>query len=232
MLPGRIGRLLQISRSHGFSMLALIAGNVMPLINVLFLGANTYDLIYFFWLEGAVIGGLSVVRLLSMIRRDVSVLSVPLAVAVFVPLYGAILWLCLYLILSMPVIVELVADGTNNLSSLPSTSDPLGMIKSSYRTGTIGCVIGFLLGQGYAFYDRYHHSTGFRNARAMAVIGHACQRVMIILVVCGIGFWTVFVTLNPVHLIALMVVLKTLYDLWENSAAFDPLNMPGSYYRV
>ncbi len=213
---------LGISGDHKTSKLGLVAANLIILGGVFFLGWNVYDLIYFYWVEAGIIGCLTVIRLASLVRTDASIVLVPVGIALFVVWYLALMLLLLYVIQSIPILTDVVNQGINRVSELPLLYEPLALLKESIRPGLWLAVIGFVFGQGIAFYDRYNHAAGFRSARALGVIGHACQRLLVVLFIVGLGVPMIFFAPEQIWFALIFVFFKLVFDLWENSKSFNP----------
>ena len=198
--------------------MALLAANVAPVFGVLFAGWGVFPLVFLYWVENAVIGLFTVVKMLSARpndpdrRRGRTVLT-----ALFIFHYGAFVFG--HGVFLMVIFATQRPDGMEGRAAFENL---LGQIAD---LGLILAAVGLLASHAWSFVTNYlpaeRHSAQFKKL-AMAPYGRV---ILLHLFIIG-SAWLVMKLGSPLPVLLLFVAMKTTVDLlahlYEHRKAQSP----------
>ena len=187
------------------SWLALVAANVAPVFGVLFAGWGVFPLVFLYWLENAVIGVLTVLKMLSARPNDPDGRRGRIGLtALFVFHYGAFVFG--HGVFLMVVFAAQRPDGHEGRAAFEYL---LGQIT---EWGLLLAAIPLLASHAWSFVTNYpraeRHSAQLKQL-AMAPYGRV---ILLPLFIIG-SAWRVLKLGSPLPVLLLFVALKTTVDL-------------------
>ncbi len=175
-------------RTRG-SLAALLLANVLPLAGVVFLGWDVLEPLLVYWAESMVIGGYTLLRMLTAGQGGPRRLFL---MPFFVVHYG------------MFVTIQLVVMlGFLGLDPRPALASP----------ALHGAVAGFVASHGYSFVAHWLRGPERANADAGDEFSRPYARVFVQQIVVIFGGWILLMTGDARGYVALLVALKIAVDV-------------------
>ncbi|GEM_PF-3162875 len=209
---------------HLTSLLGILIGNIVPVAVVIIEKGSVEDLLFFYWLETVLIVVVMMIRMLVFgFQGKASLFWMTLFAAAAGAFFAAFLYFMFWLGINMAVIRDTVNGTLDHLPDMADLDEPLKVLQEAMRPGVWSCIAGFIAGQGFSFFDRYKHAEHYREAPAMEVFGHTMQRFLLLMAIWVTGSTAAIIGSSMIFFALAMLVLKLIYELWENSRFFDPL---------
>ena len=194
------------------SAIVLLAANSLPLLGVLLFDWSVFDVVFFYWAENVIIGGINVVRILTsggdIVSADdprlrgrklprVNGSAKVFLASFFAVHYGLFCWG------HQQFVIGLFGDGRSVVDVI---SDPV-----------IG--VGLLAIAGshlFSFFKNYIGGGENQRTTAAALMKRPYGRIIVLHVTIIVGGFLVMLADSPVLLLVALVVIKTLVDLWQH----------------
>lgn len=190
----RLRRAQRLAGSAPVAVVLLVGANLIPLVGVLWLGWNWVSVLVMYWLENGVVGVLNALRMAFAGAPDQLAAKVT-TIPFFVFHYG-VFWLGHgVFVFALPA---LVGD--------PSVGFPEPAVVAVGGTA-------LALSHAASFYLNYLRSGEYRTATARGLVMTPYNRVMVLHVTILVGSFLALKAGGPIAFIALLVVLKTAFDL-------------------
>jgi len=199
-----------------FSLFALLAANLVPLIGVLFFGWDSMLVLALFWIENLIIGAFNLIKMLTITVRDRILKGVFLSLF-FVVHYG------LFCAAHGKLLAKLLE--IDNVSQLgqPSIGGPFGLYWEAaalvmYFIGLYSSVIllgvfALLMSHLVSFIENFILRGGVFNQNVGQLMGKPYGQIMIMHAGLLIGAIALQKLGSPVWLLAMIVALKISVDL-------------------
>jgi hypothetical protein len=188
----------------------LVAANLVPLVGVVFLGWDVGLVFIAYWLENGVVGILTVPKILLAGRPDstatINSRGLAYALAIFFPLHYGIFWA-----VHGVFVFFLASFATMRQFGMFGAFDPFGNAVNDRSLLLIAAVL--MVSHGTSFVVNYVGRKEYLRTTpgAQAIQPYARVIALHVTVILG-GFFVVFLG-QPVALVALLVIFKTLFDL-------------------
>ncbi len=216
-MPGALGRLDAIARSSGFGLIVLIVSNAIPLFGVLFLDWEVQTLLILYWIESGVVGVINVFKMARaegplLPTQHPSVFKVPSGAAKvflipFFILHYGIFWMVHgFFVFLLPVFAGAAAF-------LPGRE--AGAIPRSSLTaeGLAIAALALLASHLISFYFNFLRRGEYRNVSVAAQMAQPYGRVFVLHLTIILGGTLIFALGQPIALLAILVVGKTILDM-------------------
>ena len=197
--PSWAARAVQLAYSSPISVGFLIATNMVPLVGVLFLGWSISTVLVAYWLESGVVGLLNVPKIVLAGRGDEHTTSYAAlgVLALFFVFHYGLFWL---------VHGAFVFALTSGFAAGP---DPSPIDRETVNFMALLLVIS----HGASFVVNYIGRGEYRRTTPAAQMAQPYARVFILHITIVLGAFFVIFLGQPIALVALLVVLKTIADL-------------------
>jgi hypothetical protein len=188
----------------------LVAANLVPLVGVLFLGWDVGLVFIAYWIENGVVGILTVPKILLAGRPDstetINSRGLAYGLAIFFPIHYGLFWA-----VHGVFVFFLASFATRGLFGMSGAFDPLANVVNDRPLLLVAAVL--MVSHGTSFLVNYVGQKEYLRTTPGAQVIQPYARVMVlhVTVVLG-GFFVVFLG-QPVALVALLVIFKTLFDL-------------------
>lgn len=191
--------------SHGLAVVALIAVNLVPVVGVLFLDWSVGTLVFLYWFENAVVGAWNAAKLLLAAGADSDGDAVPLRVRdenvpdvlFFLVHYGGF-WLGHGVFVALWFVV-------------PDPSVP-GAIDGWHAVAFAGLVCS----HGISFLQNFVQGGEYRTVTTDELFLQPYRRVIALHVAILVGAQVVDSAGAPIGGLLLLVLFKTVFDLYEH----------------
>jgi len=194
---------------------ALVAGNLVPLGGALFFGWETFLIIYLYWWESIVVAAMNVAKLIfhGAERSPVTYISGVLASGAFAMHFGLVMLFHGLFILSM--------FGEERLGWSPGDfgADFIGpQIVAAIELAPFiwPGVVALLVSHGFSFWQHYIVGGEYRRADIGKLMLAPYRRVAAFHIVLCFGGLAIVAAGDPVGMVALLVVVKIVVDLYAH----------------
>jgi len=188
-------RFLPGNRLH-LTALMLVAANLLPLAGVFYFGWTVYEILLLFWAENLIIGFYTVMRFVTVYRRTGD---------------GSALWLAPFFCVHYGLFT-LVHGAFVVAMFRPDTHD------GGQASGLWLPLLALLASHGASYVMHFIGNREYRDKTARDLMGAPYRRVMILHVTIIAGGFVVTWLGQPIHALALLVVLKIVIDLATHRA--------------
>ena len=250
----RIAAWYRVSSSVG-AVVALVAANLVPLIGVLFLGWNVWNVLVVYWLENGIVG---VFNVLKMARAEGPVDGVesgagsgatlngrPLTgtgkgalIPFFIVHYGLFWFVHGIFVLTLPLFTGLFGGGLGGSLSGPyddGFGDPFpGLVpgaepsSTGFDPGTIlFAVIALALSHGASYWWNFRRGGEYRRVTAAGQMFAPYGRLFVLHLTIIFGAMAIIATGAPVAAVAVLVAIKTVLDIGFHLAEHRRVATPG-----
>ncbi|TVR90177.1 MAG: hypothetical protein EA416_11715 [Trueperaceae bacterium] len=234
-----------VRRSHPWAVAALVAVNLVPLVGVLLLGWRLTDLMLLYWLESGIIGGFTVLKIVT--SRVPALETAPGHGDALVPLVhrlgaaGTALFFSVHYGLFWAVhgvfVRLLFGPGPGPFGAfstgpgmglppglsggLPMTGEPFGPVASAIGGGFALAVLSLVVSHGTSFVVNYLGQGEDRSLSPLALMQQPYGRVIVLHVtIIGGGFFAMFLG-QPLLSLVLLIALKIGVDLHAHLREHD-----------
>ncbi len=214
---GWFARVRAIVGSTWISLALLVLVNLLPLAGVLFLGWDVATILVAYWLENGIVGILNVPKMALAARAggEVATTALPVRTLFFAVHYG-IFWV-------VHGVFVLVLTGAVVVSVL----DPVGFALADPYILLVAA--GLLVSHLVSFVLNYVGRREYQHTSLDAQQLQPYGRVLVLHMTVLLGGFAVLALGQPVGLIVLLVVFKTIVDLvfhlWEHRRAAPALSV-------
>jgi len=177
--------------------IALIVANLVPLIGVLFFDWNLFTIMFFFWLESAVIGFFNILKLV-IVANILSIIMVPF----FVVHYGA------FMSGHLVFIFALFSPDEMSFSGFFPPPDLL----ISHIMNVWPAFLGACLSHGISFFYNFIGKKEFRRSTPEKQMMAPYGRIILMHVTIIFGGWLILALGAPVLALILLIGLKIVSD--------------------
>jgi hypothetical protein len=198
---------------------SLVGANLVPLVGVAWLGWRSLDVLALYWLENGVIGALNVPKMLLAAWHagdptDATTLTdhIPIDLTVLRPVIG---------VLSVGFFLFhyglfWIGHGAFVLVGLPRFLDSVSWtLDASFPAIRLG-VGALLVSHCVSFVENYIRSEEYRNVTLDRQMKRPYNRVLVLHATIVLGAFAIDAMGTPVAMLGLLVVLKTVLDLWTH----------------
>ncbi len=222
-------RLDAISRSSGVAMVVLVASNAIPLVGVLLLGWDILALLVLYWIESGVIGLINILKMAraegppetgatSGIKFSGATGCGPTAAKAFVIPFFIFHYGLFWLVHGVFVFLLPLFAG---LGSMILRDGPVGVDGSGPPLmgsaisveGIFFAALALTISHTISFYVNFIRRGEYRRVSVTAQMARPYGRVVILHVTIIVGAALVAALGQPIALLLLLVVLKTVVDL-------------------
>lgn len=207
--------------SNRWALLSLVVANLLPLAGVLFWGWRLIDLLTLYWIESAVVGVYTVLKILLAGRSRgpvaVAVVGKLFIIPFFVFHYG-LFWLVHGMFLQVLFTGRTMDQALTGIFDNPALSGGLAFFASplialAQADHQLWPVIGLLLSHGVSFVTNYIGGGEYRRTAPNEAMGQPYSRVFVLhLVIIGGGFVAMALG-QSLPALLLFVGLKVVVDL-------------------
>ncbi len=177
--------------------IALIVANLVPLVGVLFLDWSLFTIMFFFWLESAVIGFFNILKLV-IVANILSIIMVPF----FVVHYGA------FMSGHLVFIFAFFSPDEMSFSGLLPPADLL----TSHIMNVWPAFLGACLSHGISFFYNFIGKKGFLRSTPEKQRRAPYGRIILMHLTVIFGGWIILALGAPVLALVLLIVLKIVSD--------------------
>jgi len=177
--------------------IALIVANLVPLVGVLFFDWNLFTIMFFFWLESAVIGFFNILKLV-IVANILSIIMVPF----FVVHYGA------FMSGHLVFIFALFSPDEMSFSGFFPPPDLL----ISHIMNVWPAFLGACLSHGISFFYNFIGKKEFRRSTPEKQMMAPYGRIILMHVTIIFGGWLILALGAPVLALILLIGLKIVSD--------------------
>ncbi|MFH0875861.1 MAG: DUF6498-containing protein [archaeon] len=188
-----------------FSVPVLIAANIVPLIMVLFFGANLFEILILYWSESAIIGFFNIIKMALAQGGNEKHANVQklFLIPFFMMHYGIFMSVHLVFILILSGIISLNTPNFNWISAL---------------TNIIIGFISLFASHAISFFTNYIGNKEYKTALAGLLIFSPYGRIIIMHLTILFGMFIFMLTGYSIIVLVLLIILKTLVDLGAHLA--------------
>lgn len=194
------------------SAIVLLAANSLPLFGVLLFDWSVFDVVFFYWAENVIIGGINVLRILTsggnivppddprLRGRKLPRVGGPAKIFLagfFAVHYGLFCWG------HQQFVIGLFADGRSVSDVIADPVIGVGLL----------AIAGSHL---FSFFKNYLAGGEGRRTSAATLMKRPYGRIIVLHVTIIIGGFLVMLADSPVLLLVALVVIKTVVDLWQH----------------
>lgn len=200
-----------------WALAALLAGNVLPLVGVLFWGWQVSELLMLYWIENGVIGLYTVLKMLASrgMRGFGGFAAKTFTVPFFCFHYG-VFWAAhgLFILSAFPVRTAEVGKGVARVTfnAFNFREGLIPLVQDLLAGPLAPAVVALLVSHGVSFVANYLVRGEFRTLTPFGIMFQPYARVMILHVVILVGSMLVMLLGQPIFSLLLLVVLKTAVD--------------------
>jgi hypothetical protein len=191
------------------SVVALIAANLLPVYGVLFMGWDTFAIVFLFWLENVIVGAFNVLRIICARPGD------PVGCA---GKLGAIPFFCVHYGIFCAVhgvfVFALFGHGAYEPRGLPTPGFIWNAISAEHLTIPALALAG---SHGFSFLFNYIGNGEYRTARIKKLFGQPYARVVVLHIAIIFGGFLTMALGSPVFGLLLLVLLKIGVDIGAHS---------------
>lgn len=212
-VPAWIARARALRDSNLVAVAVLVAGNLVPLVGVLFWGWDVATILVLYWLENGIVGALNVVRILLAQQPDKGDVGhytrAPFPGKAVTAAFFAVHYGVFWVIHGVFVVVLTGFAGTTNrvdvLTPLfAALSDPVVLVGG----------VGLLAGQTSALYYDYFRPRTYRTVSPSSQTWRPYPRMVALHFTITLGgVWLVGQGSQPVAVLGILVLLKTAAEL-------------------
>ena len=214
-IDGNIIRMLPVSMpprgSITLSLAMLVLVNLVPLLGVLFLGWNVFEIMMLFWMENIVIGALNLARMASVMvmRREPGLLVM---IPFFLFHYGAFT--------TGHGIFLIAMFGDTHMNTGGGLS-PFFAIEIAERAiaiqpGLYWAIIGIAASHLLSFAINFLGRREYARADLGVLMFGPYTRIVIMHVTILMGGIAIVALGKPVYALVVLIVLKTIIDAWQH----------------
>ena len=179
------------------STIPLIIANILPLLGVIFLDWDLFQILFLYWLECGVIGFYNIFKLIK-VSGLLSILLVPF----FIVHYGG------FMAGHLIFIFAFFAPDLASSSFFPPRETITSLL------GTVAIPLATLfISHGISFFHNFIGKGEYKRTDAGKQMQEPYRRVVLMHVTLIFGGWIVLLLNTPVFALALLVILKTIADL-------------------
>jgi hypothetical protein len=223
------------TRSHPWAVAALVAVNLIPLAGVLLLGWRLSDLMLLYWLENGIIGGFTVLKILSSRApvgtpasgRDEGPMALPhrlgaVGTAIFFTVHYGVFWAVHGVFVRLffgpepgPFGAGWAGPGLpfGPFGGIPMVGEPLGPAVGAVGGGFAVAILSLVLSHGTSYVVNYLGRGEDRSLSPLALMQQPYGRVLVLhATIIGGGFVAMFLG-QPLLSLLLLVALKTGVDV-------------------
>ncbi len=199
-----------VFRGEKPGVLALFVGNLLPLLGVVFLGWDVFDLLKVYWLENVILGGVNVLKIISVSRQGEIRSGLATAGAIFVSVFFIIHYGGFCFVHGFFVFFVAATEG--DLSAQPDLFDLWESFRDLFVGG--GWIVIFLLATHlYAFFQDFLKSKEYVGMSAMTSMFSPYPRMIVLHVTIILGAFALQALGSPAWFAVILVGLKTGLDL-------------------
>lgn len=200
-----VGPLAEASTWKLPTVIALVLANLIPHYGVLFLGWETFPLVFLFWLENVIVGGFNVLKMLMASPQNPMGWAGKLFIVPFFSFhYG------MFTFVHGIFVVGLFGKQFRTGAPFPDAELFLRMISEQHLWWG---VIGLVLSHGFSFVYNYVIGGEYRTTSLQALMQQPYGRVVVLHVAILGGGFLVMALGSPVAGLALLVLLKIALDV-------------------
>lgn len=202
--------------SSRVALAALVAGNLVPLVGVLFLGWDLMTILVLYWMENGIVGGFNVLKMLTA-RGDgagINRLVGRSAMTAFFIVHYGIFW-AVHGVFVWTVLPSFVGSGNLQGGILEGgdlwfgPTGPLGPERGALALGAIALV----LSHGASFLFNYLGRSEYLRTTAVAQMAAPYGRVVILHVTILAGAFVGVALGSPIGALFVLVALKMAMDI-------------------
>jgi hypothetical protein len=187
------------------SALVLILANLGPVYGVLVLGWKVFPIIFLFWLENLIVGGLNVFRMLLADPRNTTFWFVKIFLIPFFCVHFG-----LFTFVHGVFVIGLFGGMFRTGAPFPDSDIVIGFIRQ-YQLGW--AIIGLASSHIISFVVNYVGEGEYLKANPMNLMQQPYGRVVVLHITILVGGFLVMILQSPIVGLLLLVVLKTGLDL-------------------
>jgi hypothetical protein len=226
--------------------IALVVGNLLPLLGVMFFGWSVMEILWIYWAESAIIGILNLVAMALAISHGKSGVFQPLALLAMIPLgaffcvhFGGFMAGHAVFLTFMPEIAASVSGEGSNLGALIGAESIYALLGCSPATpASADCTIGRMIGSpisigiagligshGVSFVVHFIRGREYYEYGAMDLFAKPYGRIVVmhLTIILGafalVGFSQLFPGQGVTSLAGVWVALKIIVDLRAHQKA-------------
>ena len=213
----------------GSWLIALVAGNIVPLVGVLLFGWDLPSILVMYWIETAVVGLINVLK----IHKSLTLHPVPTVDGVAEQSIARgqgggwllpVLWLIAYAAFWAIVGIVVVQIANGGFYEGASRTGWTGASASAVAWGTLSLVAGQLI----AYVLDYVVGHRYLTVTALTLLRDPFVRIFVIVATIAAGGVGTAIVGSPVGFLAAMVVAKTAVEIWFTRSAPAPAAASGS----
>ncbi|MFA7237195.1 MAG: DUF6498-containing protein [Phycisphaeraceae bacterium] len=182
------------------SVLALLVGNVVPLVGVIFLHWNLRNILLLYWAESAVIGFYTVLKM--TITRPLQGLFTS---AFFCVHYG--------MFMAGHLIFLLVLTNGNLQHPGPAMTNPFHAAIDAFTPSMFLALLALFISHGVSFVTNFLAKGVYRTATIQKLMAAPYPRIIVMHITILGGAFLMLALGQPIALLIVMVILKTAVDL-------------------
>jgi len=190
-----------VAQSGYLSAIFLVAANLVPIAGVLLLDWNVADLMVLFWAENVVIGLYALLKLAVVARWWVVV-----AGPAFLGHYGA------FLAIHFMLVYHMFVRGNGAIGPEPAASTAL----ISLFVPLWPALLSLVISHGVSFFCNFLARREYVGRKASEQTAEPYRRIALMHVTLILGAWPVLLLGQPLPALLLLLVLKTVMDLWAH----------------
>ena len=222
------------------AVVALVVANAIPLVGVLFLGWNVWNILVVYWLENGVVGAFNVLKMaraegsgdgmgLTMNGRLVTGVARATLIPFFVIHYGLFWFVHGIFVLTLPLftgmfqevgqIVNIVPlDPSQGMAPAGTGQPPFAIDVAADRGGfDLGTVafaaVALAISHGLSYWWNFVRGGEYRTASAAGMMFAPYGRLVALHVTILLGAMAIISTGAPAAAVAILVAVKTLLDV-------------------
>jgi hypothetical protein len=194
MITSLLSRIQQPTR---VSLGALILANLVPVFGVLFLGWDLFLLMLLYWMESAVVGFYTVLRIVK-IARIFAILFIPF----FIFHYGA------FMTVHLAFILSLFGSGGDDIPIPPFSP----VFLSDVPLGIWFALLSLFVSHGVSFVRNFMGSREFQLTNTAKQMAMPYRRIVVMHLTIIFGGWFILVVGAPIGALIIMIFLKIFFD--------------------
>lgn len=192
------------------SLIALVLGNAFPIVGVLFLGWTVFPLLLLYWLENVVVGGFTVLKMLTVQPAlPIEWVGKLFMIPFFIVHFGGFTY--------VHGIFVVALFGPKGVG--PDAFDLLHAVPAAITANKLGWgVLSLVASHGFSFLWNYLRNGEYQRASLQQLMGAPYSRVIVLHMTVLFGGWVVMLLGSPLGALIILVGIKTLVDLKAHSA--------------
>jgi hypothetical protein len=207
------------------AVVALIAANAIPLVGVLFLGWNVWNILIVYWLENGIVGVINVFKMaraegsddatgMTINGRPASNASKTALIPFFALHYGIFWFVHGVFVLTLPLFTGMFDTGRDPFES-DAVIPGVGSVSSAgIDPGTIlFAVVALAISHGLSYWWNFRRGGEYRRVSAAKQMFAPYGRLFALHLTIIFGAMAIIATGAPAAAVAILVVIKTLLDV-------------------